>query len=148
MMLGAMACFASARKVEAQTASQLVRFSVLPASRASVEPVTKPLSSRGAATTESRYAFGTTEPNRKITASLDRSMPGVSLTVYLTPPSGASSRGPVLLETVANDLVTSIPVSSESGLPVRYMLNADVGPAERSAAERSVTVTYTVVEQP
>lgn len=144
VVLGAVALLGSAQRVEAQTASQVVRFRVLPASRASVDPVTKSLSTRGTAATETRFAIGTTEPNRKVLASLDRAVPGVSLTVSLTPPAGASTRGPVVLDTVANDLLTSIPVSVESGLPVRYTLKADDAPA----AERTLTVTYTVVEQP
>ena len=148
VVLGAMTFLGAAQRVEAQTASQVVRFRVLPASRASVEPVTRPLSTRGTAAAESRYAIGTTEPNRKILASLDRAVPGVSLSVALTPPTGASTRGAVVLDTVAHDLLTSIPVSVESGLPVRYTLNGDAAPAERSAEDRAVTVTYTVVEEP
>lgn len=140
-----------ANRLDAQTATQVVRFRVLPASRAAIEPVTTPLSMRGAKSAEARtrYAFGTTEPNRKLLASLDRAMPGgITLSVSLTPPAGASTAGPVVLDTVATDLLTSIPVSAETGLPVRYTLSADSTPAPLGAEERTVTVTYTVVEQP
>jgi hypothetical protein len=148
---GAAVLLCSASHLEAQTATQVVHFRVLPASRAAVEPVKSPLSMRGTtpAQGETRYAIGTTEPNRKLIASLDRAMPaGVSLSVALTPPSGAVASGPVVLDTVANDLLTSIPVAVESGLPVRYTLSAASPAAPLSTDERAVTVTYTVVEQP
>lgn len=148
VVLGVVALLASAGRVDAQTASQVVRFRVLPASRASVDPVTKPLSTRGTAAAESHFAIGTTEPNRKVLASVDHAVPGMSLSVALTPPAGAASRGPVVLDTVAHDLLTSIPVAVESGLPVRYTLSTDDAPTARSAEDRAVTVTYTVVEQP
>lgn len=151
MVFGVAALLGAASRLDAQSATQVVRFRVLPASRAAVEPVRTPLSMHGATTAqaETRYAFGTSEPNRKLLASLDRAMPdGVSLTVTLTPPSGATTAGPVMLDTVATDLLTSIPVASEAGLPVRYTLRAGESPSRASAEERDVTVTYTVVEQP
>lgn len=151
VVAGAAALLLSANRLEAQTASQLVRFRVLPASRATVEPVTTLLSTRGAGAAEAdtRYAIGTTAPNRKLIASLDRAMPdGVSLSVSLTPPMGAIATGPVTLGTVATDLLTSIPVASETGLPVRYTLSADSPSAPLGADEREVKVLYTVVEQP
>lgn len=150
-VVGAAALFCSAERLDAQAATQVVHFRVLPASRAAVEPVRTPLSMRGAtpAQAETRYAIGTTEPNRKLLASLDRAMPkGVSLTVALTPPAGAVAPVSVVLDTVATDLLTSVPVAVESGLPVRYTLSADSPPASLSADERVVTVTYTVVEAP
>jgi hypothetical protein len=148
---GAAALLCSASRLDAQTATQVVHFRVLPASRAAVEPVKTPLSTRGvgAAQAETRYAIGTTAPNRKLLASLGRPMPrGVSLSVALTPPSGAIARGPVALDTVATDLLTSVPVTAESGLPVHYILSADSPPVAASPEDRTVTVTYTVVEQP
>lgn len=149
-VVGAAALLCSANRLEAQTATQVVHFRVLPASRAAVEPVKTPLSTRGAgAQAETRYAIGTSEPNRKLIVSLDRAMPrGVSLSVALTPPAGAVAPGPVALDTVATDLLTSVPVTAESGLPVRYILSADSPPAPLSADDRTITVTYTVVEQP
>lgn len=150
VMAGA-AFLISADHLEAQTATQVVHFRVLPASRAAVEPVKTPLSMRGAAPAQAdtRYAIGTTEPNRKLIASLDRALPvGASLSVSLTPPSGAVAAGPVVLDTVATDLLTSIPVSVASDLPVRYTLRADTPSTPLAADERVVTVMYTVVEQP
>jgi len=150
MVFSATLCGAIHR-ADAQTATQVVRFRVLPASQAAVEPVNTPLSMRGttSAHAETRYAIGTTAPNRKLLVSLDRAMPaGVALSVALTPPSGAATTGPVLLDTVATDLLTSIPVSAEAGLPVRYTLRADGAPVRMPDDERDVTVTYTVVEQP
>jgi len=150
MVLGAALC-AAGQRADAQTATQVVRFRVQPASQAAVEPVKTPLSMRDAKSTEAetRYAIGSTAPNRKLLASLDHALPGgVSLSVVLTPPTGATTSGSLVLDTIATDLLTSIPVSSETGLPVRYTLSTDAAPARLSAEEREVTVTYTVVEQP
>ncbi len=150
MVLGAVTLLAASR-LEAQTATQVVRFRVLPASRAAVEPVTTPLSTRGTtpARAETRYAIGTTDANRKLIVSLDRAMPtGTSLSVALTPPSGAEASRPVVLDTVATDLLTSIPIAVESGLPVHYVLSAGPTSAPLDADDRTVTVTYTVLEQP
>ena len=149
VVLCAAGILCAARGLQAQTATQVVHFRVMPASRAAVEPVKTPLSMSGAKSAETRYAIGTSVPNRKLIASLDHAMPGgVSLSVVLTPPAGARATGPVVLDTVATDLLTSIPVSAESGLPVRYTLSADSAPRSASPEDRAVTVTYTVVEQP
>ena len=143
-----MALLVAGHRLDAQSATQVVRFSVLPASRAAVEPVTTPLSTRAPSAVESRYAIATSAPNRKLVVSLDRRLPGVSLTVRLVPPSGASTRGAVTLNTTATDLLTSIPVAAAMDLPVRYTLSTEAGTVSPAADEREVMVTYTVVEQP
>lgn len=132
-----------------QTASQLVIFQILPASHASVAPVTKPMSLKGErAESRTNWSIGTTQPDRKILASLDRALPrGSALVVSLTAPTGASSAGPVVLDTVATDVVTGIPAVTEGELPLRYVVNADSA-ASRTTAAQLVTVTYTVVEAP
>jgi len=44
--------------------------------------------------------------------------------------------------------VTGIPVTAQTELPLRYIVNAD-GAGSRAAADaQSVRVTYTVVEEP
>ena len=151
LVLGVTALLAAAGSLEAQTATQVVRFRVLPASRAAVAPVKTPLSMRDGkrSAAETKYAIATTESNRKLVVSLDRALPGgVSLTIALTPPPGAMTAGPVVLDTVATDLLTSIPVSAENGLPVRYTLSSGADSAPASPEDRTVVVTYTVTEQP
>ena len=140
---------ATSHRLEAQTATQTVRFRVLPSSQAAIEPVKTPLSIRGSTATDTRFAIGTTEPNPKLLVSLVHPMPsGVALSVALTAPAGAMTTGRVVLDTIATDLLTSIPVSAETGLPVRYTLRGDAMPVRLPAGDRVVTVTYTVVEQP
>jgi hypothetical protein len=133
-----------------QSASQLVIFRVLPASHASVAPVTKPLSLQGERNeNRTSWSVATNQPDRKILASLDRALPrGTSLVVTLTAPDGARSAGPVVLDTVAADVVTGIPVVTKDELPLRYVVNADPADTRASADAQMVTVTYTVVEEP
>lgn len=133
-----------------QTASQLVIFRVLPASHASVAPVTKPMSLQGdRAESRTSWSIATSQPDRKILASLDRALPrGRALVVNLTAPAGAMSAGPVVLDTVATDVVTGIPAVTEGELPLRYVVNADSAASRTAADAQLVTVTYTVVEQP
>jgi len=147
-VLGVLALLVAGHRVDAQSATQVVRFSVLPASRAAVQAVTTPLSTRGPSTVESRYAIATSAPNRKLVVSLDRRLPGVSLTVRVVPPTGASTNGAVTLNTTATDLLTSIPVAAGVDLPVRYALSVDAPGVGLRVDERDVMVTYTVVEQP
>ena len=133
-----------------QTASQLVIFKILPASHAAVAPVTRPMSLQGEnAERRSSWSITTNQADRKILASLDRALPrGSSLVVTLTAPAGARSAGPVVLDTVATDVVTGIPVTSERELPLRYVVNADGAGGRTVSDAQSVLVTYTVVEQP
>ena len=133
-----------------QTASQLVIFRVLPASHAAVAPVTKPMSLQGdRSESHSSWSIATNQSDRKILASLDRALPrGSSLVVSLTAPAGATSAGAVVLDTVATDVVTGIPVTAQSELPLRYTVSADGTAARATAEARTVTVTYTVVEEP
>jgi hypothetical protein len=133
-----------------QTASQLVIFRILPASHATVAPVTKPMSLQGDRSESSTsWSIATNQSDRKILASLDRPLPrGSSLVVTLTAPAGATSIGPVVLDTVATDVVTGIPVTTQNELPLRYAVNADRATSPMDADAQSVTVTYTVVEEP
>jgi hypothetical protein len=133
-----------------QSASQLVIFKILPASHATVAPVTEPMSLQGEnAERRSNWSITTNQADRKILASLDHALPqGSSLVVTLTAPTGARSAGPVVLDTVATDVVTGIPVTSQRELPLRYVVNADSTGSRAATDARTVLVTYTVVEQP
>jgi hypothetical protein len=151
-MAVAVASGATVRPLAAQqSASQLVIFHILPASHASVSPVVKPMSLRGErGESRTSWSIATNQPDRKILASLDRALPrGSTLVVTLAAPTGATSAGPVVLDTVATDVVMGIPVTAQSELPLRYIVNADPAAGSRAPADaQQVTVTYTVVEEP
>lgn len=131
----------------AQSATQVVNFRVLVQQQAVVQRMPAPLAPRDGAAAESTgtYGYAANESNRKITASLDEAMPaGSSLAVTMAAPLGARSAGETTLGTDAIDLVTAIPASQSSGLPVRYAVRAPEGldaPGQR-------VVTYTVTEAP
>ena len=133
-----------------QSASQLVIFRILPASHASVAPVARPMSLQGAPDAgHTSWSIATNQADRKILASLDRALPrGTSLVVAVGAPSGATSAGPVVLDTVAADVVTGIPVVTQNDLPLRYTVNAPTAGTRAPADAQMVTVTYTVVEEP
>jgi hypothetical protein len=133
-----------------QTASQLVIFRILPASHASVAPMTKPMSLQGAQD-ESRgsWSIATSQPDRKIVASLDRALSrGSALVVTLTPPAGAMSAGPVVLDTTAADVVTGIPITAQSELPLHYLVNGNGSDPQAPTDAQALTEEYTVVPQP
>jgi hypothetical protein len=54
----------------------------------------------------------------------------------------------VVLDTVAADVVTGIPVVTQNDLPLRYTVNAPTAGTRAPADAQMVTVTYTVVEEP
>jgi hypothetical protein len=150
-LAGGMITGASLRPLAAQqTASQLVNFRILPASHATVAPVTRPMSLQGdRAESRSSWSIVTNRADQKILASLDRPLPrGSSLIVTLAAPAGAASAGPVALDTVATEVVTGIPVTAQSDLPLHYVVNADRATSRAAGDAQTVTVTYTVVEEP
>lgn len=137
----------------AQTATQVVTFSVVPINRVAVAgaPASLVVSSAtaGQAPTSvtaagGTYAVTTNESNKKITASLDQALPaGVSLEVSLAAPVGAAAAGSVPLSTSASDLVTGISSISAASLPITYRLTASPSAQVSGAATR--TVTFTIV---
>ena len=98
------------------------------------------------ATANATYAITTNESGRKIIAELDSDMPaGVTLSVSLAAPSGATSAGAVQLTDAPQAVVTDIDAVNASGLNVTYTLTAT--PAAGVVANGSRTVTYTIVAQ-
>lgn len=136
---------AGARSVQAQqTATQTVLLRVIASSQASVQNAVAAVPMRstgmGTAVTTGTYGITTNETNQKIVASLDRPMPqGMSLSVTMAVPVGASALAGTTVGTPAVDVVTGIPVSASSGLPITYSVH---GSSARAKAERRV-VTYT-----
>ena len=89
------------------------------------------------------WAVTTNQSGAKITASINSAMPaGVTLSVDLTAPAGASSAGSQALGTTAVDLVTSITKVAQGALGVSYSLAAT--PAAGVVASTTRTVTYTI----
>jgi hypothetical protein len=137
----------AAAPAAAQTATQVVRFRVLVQQQAVVQRMPAPLAPRAgaAAVSTGAYGYAANESNRKITASLNQAMPeGSSLAVTLAAPAGARSAGETTLGTDDRDVVTAIPASQSSGLPVRYAVRAPEG---LGGSEQRL-VTYTVTAAP
>lgn len=78
----------------------------------------------------------------RITARLDAPLPGgITLTITLQAPAGASSAGPVDLDTIERDLITNLPAGSFSGLRITYRLSATAGAGVISPSARNITLT-------
>ena len=139
--------------LEAQTATQVVRFQVTAINQIGVTGAPAPMvlssataGSAPASVTASggNYAITTNEANKKITASLDAALPaGIRLEVALAAPQGASSAGDVPLSTAGADLVTGISTVAAAALPITYRLSADATVHMPVPATR--TVTFTIV---
>ena len=90
------------------------------------------------------YALTTNETGQKITGNIDTAMPsGLTLTVNLAAPTGATSSGATSLSGVAADLVTGITTLNESGLGITYNLSATSAAGVVGAASKTVTFTIT-----
>ena len=152
MVFCAASLLLSAQLVQAQTATQVVTFSVIRAARTAmmasattfnVPSLNTAGNSTRAAITGSSYAFSTNEANQKIAASLDAPMPrGVSLAAALTPPVGAWSTGVTPLGNTARDVVGGVSQSSADALSLQYTLTSRTD-VPRSALRTSVTFTIT-----
>src|SRR3954467_5865721 len=128
-----LALMLSAATSEAQTARQLVTFSVIPASRvamSSVEPVAvrpagRTSAATGASISGSHYGITTNEANQKITAAIDSVLPaGMTLTVNVAAPKGAASTGARTLGTASLDVVTGISAVNADDLPISYSVSS------------------------
>lgn len=90
------------------------------------------------------YAVTTNGSNKKITAAIDTAMPsGVTLTVNMIAPTGATSVGAVTLATTAADAVTGISTLNQSGLMITYELSATAAAGVVASTSRTVTFTVT-----
>ncbi len=97
-----------------------------------------------AASAAASWAVTTNQSGSKITASIGSAMPsGLTLTVNLGAPTGASSAGAQSLSTTSVDLVTGITKLAESGLSVGYGLSATAAAGVVSSTTRTVTYTIT-----
>ena len=145
---GSLALALCAGQVQAQTATQMVRFKVVAMNRVAIASASASLTMQRpsaanvrttAAVAGSSYGITTNEANQKITASLNAPLPrGVSLSVALAAPDGAKSKGTKALGTASADVVTGITAVSASELPITYTLS---GSAEKIGPR---VVTYTI----
>ena len=94
--------------------------------------------------TTSTYSVTTNESSRKITGHLNSDMDsGVTLSVTLAAPSGATSAGKTALSHTDSDLVTGISTTATSGLGISYELAATVDAGVVSSKNKTVTFTIT-----
>lgn len=90
------------------------------------------------------WAVTTNQSGAKITASIGSAMPaGVTLSVSLTAPTGATSAGSKSLSTTAVDLVTGITKVAQGPLAVTYSLAATAAAGVVASTTRTVTYTIT-----
>ena len=79
---------------------------------------------------------------KKVTAQINTNMPaGVTLTVLLVAPSGATSAGRVALDNIARDVVTNITNTLPQARIVEYQLTATVSAGVIPVSTRTVTLT-------
>lgn len=99
-----------------------------------------PLTSATDSTTT--YAVTTNNTTKTITGSLSPALnSGLTLTVDLTAPSGATSQGAVALSGTAANLVTGISQLNATSLEITYTLSATLLATQGTSA---TTVTYTI----
>lgn len=90
------------------------------------------------------YSVATNEENKKISAYLDADMPlGTTLSVNLTPPSGARTLGDQVLSSIPTDLVIEISKVREQELPLVYTLEVSMRGGIIPTTARIVTYTLT-----
>jgi hypothetical protein len=150
-ILATMALLTVASAAQAQTATQNVTFQVNAINQISVAgspSLTINTATAGsaptAATASGTWAVTTNQSNAKITAALDSDMPaGLTLTVDLGAPGGASSAGATALSSASVDLVTGITKKAEGALSVSYGLSATTAAGVVSSTSRTVTYTIT-----
>ena len=79
---------------------------------------------------------------KKITAQINTNMPpGLTLTVLLVAPSGATSTGRVALDNVARDVVTNITNTLPQARTIEYQFTATVAAGVIPVSTRTVTLT-------
>lgn len=149
----ALAALALTRQAGAQTATQTVTYQVDAINQISVSGAAIGLhittATAGSAPTSvtdgsTTWAVTTNQSGAKITAAINSDMPsGVTLTLTLGAPTGATSAGAVALSHTAADVVTGITKLNESGLSVSYDLAATSAAGVVNSATKTVTLTIT-----
>jgi hypothetical protein len=88
------------------------------------------------------YALTTTAANQKIVARLDAPLPeGMTLTIRLSAPPGATSLGQVTMTTTDQAIVVDLPApGTYTGLAIVYTLTARVAAGSVPPLTRAVTL--------
>jgi hypothetical protein len=142
----------SSSAVMAQTATQTINFQVDAINQIAftgspslvVNTATAGSNPTASNNSSATWAVTTNQTGAKITASIGSNMPaGLTLTVDLGAPAGATSAGAQSLSTTAVDLVTSITKLAQSSLGVTYSLTATAAAGVVSSTSRTVTYTIT-----
>ena len=97
-------------------------------------------------TAASTYTVKAAKANKpqKVTGQLNAAMPaGVTLTITLSAPTGATSNGPVALDATARDLVGNITNLTAEVETITYTLSATAAAGVVTAQTRTVTLTVT-----
>lgn len=90
------------------------------------------------------YAITTNNNNQKITAQIDQEMPPfTAFTICMDAPLGGVSTGVVPMTTCAQDIVTNIPATAESGMMLCYEFSAEARAGYMAPFQRIVTYTLT-----
>ena len=150
-ILATMALLGAASVAQAQTSNQNVTFQVNAVNQIAVAgspSLTVNTATAGsaptAATASATWAVTTNQSNAKITASLDSDMPsGLTLSVDMGAPTGASSAGATALSSASVDLVTGITKLAQGALSIGYSLSATTAAGVVSSTSRTVTYTIT-----
>lgn len=147
----ALALLLTASVAGAQTQTQTVNFSVSAINQLAVTstPVSLTVNSATAGSdpapvsdASSVWSITTNQTNTKVSANIPSDMPaGVTLSVLLGQPAGATSVSRDLASGTAQDLVTGITKLKALGLPVTYTLTAT---AAAGVTSGSRVVTYTL----
>ena len=96
------------------------------------------------ATANASWAVTTNQTGAKITASINSAMPaGLTLSVDLSAPGGATGAGSTALGTTSVDVVTGITKLAQGALGVAYTLDATPAAGVQSSTTRTVTYTIT-----
>jgi len=150
-ILATMALLAGAASAaSAQTANQTVTFQVdainqiaFVGSPSLVINTATAGSNPTSATAAATWAVTTNQSGAKITASIGSNMAaGLTLSVNLSAPAGASSAGALSLSTTSVDLVTGITKLAQAAIGASYSLDAT--PAAGVVSSTTRTVTYTI----
>ena len=140
------------RPAGAQTATQTLTFAINAINQIAfvgTPALTITTAAAGAAPTSATdatatWAVTTNQTGAKITASIPTAMPaGLTLSVNLSPPTGATSAAYKALSTTATDLVTGVTKVAQGSLGVLYKLDATPAAGVITSATRVVTYTIT-----
>ena len=150
LCLSAVLAVAAAASASAQTATQDITVNIQAISRIAIaggaHTITINTATAGqapdAVTWSTTWAITTNETSQKVTAGVGSDLPtGVTLTVELGQPTGATSAGAVTLTGTAQEVVTGISKLNSPTLPLTYTASATAAAGVQSVLR---TVTYTI----